>query len=62
MATATPVALTVPDVMAALQLSRSKVYDLIRSKTLPSFLVGRSRRIAADDLTAYITNQTRNTN
>ncbi|MFJ8440094.1 helix-turn-helix domain-containing protein [Kitasatospora griseola] len=62
MATTTPAALTVPDVMAALQLSRSKVYDLIRSNALPSFLIGRSRRIAADDLTTYITNQTRNGN
>ncbi|MFJ5922725.1 helix-turn-helix domain-containing protein [Kitasatospora sp. NPDC092948] len=62
MTTATPAVLTVPDVMAALQLSRTKVYDLIRSNALPSFLIGRSRRIAADDLATYITNQTRTTN
>ncbi|MFB7669559.1 helix-turn-helix domain-containing protein [Kitasatospora sp. NPDC056138] len=59
MTTATPEALTVPEVMAALRLSRSKLYDLIRSGTLPSFTIGRCRRVAADDLTAYIHNQTR---
>ncbi|MCP2306933.1 helix-turn-helix domain-containing protein [Kitasatospora paracochleata] len=59
MATAAPEALTVPEVMAALRLSRSKVYDLIRSKTLTSFTIGRCRRVAADDLTTYIRNQSR---
>ncbi|WP_030806017.1 helix-turn-helix domain-containing protein [Streptomyces sp. NRRL S-337] len=50
-------ALTVPEVMEALRLSRSKVYDLIRSRQLQSFTVGRSRRIAADSLRTFITQQ-----
>ncbi|GHH63829.1 hypothetical protein GCM10018781_13700 [Kitasatospora indigofera] len=58
MATAIPEALTVPEVMAALRMSRSKVYDLIRSKSLASFTEGRSRRIAVDSLADYIRNKT----
>jgi excisionase family DNA binding protein len=58
MATAIPEALTVPEVMAALRMSRSKVYDLIRSKRLPSFTEGRSRRIAVDSLAAYLRTKT----
>ncbi|MCZ7434523.1 helix-turn-helix domain-containing protein [Streptomyces nanhaiensis] len=46
--------LTVPEVMAALRMSRSKVYDLIRSGTLPSYTEGRSRRVPADSLRTYI--------
>ncbi|WP_227869993.1 helix-turn-helix domain-containing protein [Streptomyces otsuchiensis] len=46
--------LTVPEVMSALRLSRSKVYDLIRSKQLPSFTIGRARRVPADALTDFI--------
>ncbi|AIR99106.1 helix-turn-helix domain-containing protein [Streptomyces glaucescens] len=51
---AAPEALTVPEVMTALRLSRSKVYDLMRSRQLASFTVGRSRRIAPDSLRAFI--------
>ncbi|MGI5469633.1 helix-turn-helix domain-containing protein [Streptomyces sp. CA-132043] len=50
-------ALTVPEVMAALRLSRSKVYDLIRSKQLASFTAGRARRIPADAIPAYMKKQ-----
>ncbi|GAA3498978.1 hypothetical protein GCM10019016_060810 [Streptomyces prasinosporus] len=50
-------ALTVPEVMAALRLSRFKVYDLIRSKQLQSFTIGRARRVPADALRIYIENQ-----
>ncbi|MEU5302751.1 helix-turn-helix domain-containing protein [Streptomyces noursei] len=49
--------LMVPEVMKALRLSRSKVYDLIRSRQLESFTIGRSRRIAADSLRTFITQQ-----
>ncbi|MFB7663940.1 helix-turn-helix domain-containing protein [Kitasatospora sp. NPDC056138] len=58
MATAIPEALTVPEVMAALRMSRSKVYDLIRSKRLHSFTEGRCRRISVDSLADYIRNKT----
>ncbi|MCZ4122383.1 helix-turn-helix domain-containing protein [Streptomyces sp. H39-S7] len=53
-----PEALTVPEVMAALRLGRSKLYDLLRSRELDSFKIGRSRRITVDSLTAYLRNQT----
>ncbi|MCX4423247.1 MULTISPECIES: helix-turn-helix domain-containing protein [Streptomyces] len=54
---AVPEALTVPEVMTALRLSRSKVYDLIRSRQLASFTVGRARRISPDSLRAFIQEQ-----
>ncbi|MFE0443647.1 helix-turn-helix domain-containing protein [Streptomyces fungicidicus] len=47
-------ALKVPEVMAALRLSRSKVYDLIRSKQLDSFTAGRARRIPVDAVRQYM--------
>jgi excisionase family DNA binding protein len=47
-------ALTVPEVMSALRMSRFKVYDLIRSGALPSYTEGRSRRIPAEALRTYI--------
>ncbi|MER7579959.1 helix-turn-helix domain-containing protein [Kitasatospora sp. NPDC097691] len=53
MATAIPEALTVPEVMAALRMSRSKVYDLIRSKRIDSFKEGALRRIPAESLAEY---------
>ncbi|MDI5971414.1 helix-turn-helix domain-containing protein [Streptomyces sp. SL13] len=58
MTTALPEALTVPEVMAALRMSRSKVYDLIRSRQLPSFTAGRSRRVPVESLRAFIVQQT----
>ncbi|UED85302.1 helix-turn-helix domain-containing protein [Streptomyces profundus] len=61
MSTATPAgapqALTVPEVMAALRLSRSKVYDLIRTNQLRSFCVGRARRIPADAVHTFMNHQ-----
>ncbi|WP_031071595.1 helix-turn-helix domain-containing protein [Streptomyces sp. NRRL S-118] len=53
----THIAVTVPEVMAALKLSRFKVYDLIRTKQLPSFTVGRARRVPADALHTFMQNQ-----
>lgn len=50
-------ALKVTEAMAALRLSRSKVYDLIRSKQLLSFTVGRARRIPVDAIREYMRNQ-----
>ncbi|MFD9306446.1 helix-turn-helix domain-containing protein [Streptomyces sp. NPDC060048] len=47
-------ALTVPEVMAAPRQSRSTVYNLIRSRALPSFTEGRSRRIPADSIRACL--------
>ena len=49
--------LTVPEVMARLKLSRSTVYDLIRTRQLASITLGRTRRIPAHALTALIHHQ-----
>ncbi|MFJ4716607.1 helix-turn-helix domain-containing protein [Streptomyces sp. NPDC088785] len=40
--------LTVPQVMARLQLSRSAVDDLLRTGQLASITLGRARRVPAD--------------
>lgn len=49
--------LTVPEVMARLRLGRSTVYDLIRSRHLPSVTIGRSRRIPAPALREFISHR-----
>ncbi len=49
-----PTAWTVTEVMAHLRLSRSKVYDLIRSRRLASFTEGRSRRIPVAAVRQYM--------
>ncbi|TQM73545.1 helix-turn-helix transcriptional regulator [Thermopolyspora flexuosa] len=51
----TPDMLTVPEVMAALKVSRWTVYKLIRSGELVSVLVSeRCRRIPRSALDAYV--------
>ncbi|GGQ12509.1 helix-turn-helix domain-containing protein [Streptomyces roseolilacinus] len=50
-------AVTVPEAMAALKYSRSKIYDLIRSGALPSYTEGRARRIPLDSLRTYMHNR-----
>ncbi|MEV5947189.1 helix-turn-helix domain-containing protein [Streptomyces sp. NPDC006703] len=50
-------ALTVPEVMTALRLSRFKVYDLIRSRELMSIKIGRCRRVPAKALRTFIDHQ-----
>ncbi|MCP2340578.1 helix-turn-helix domain-containing protein [Actinomadura rupiterrae] len=47
--------MTVPEVMAVLNLGRCKVYDLIRSGALESVKVGRARRVPADAIDMFIT-------
>ncbi|MET7610777.1 helix-turn-helix domain-containing protein [Streptomyces seoulensis] len=53
---ATPVLdlLTVPQVMVRLQLVRPAVYDLLRTRQLPSITLGRARRIPTHSLTDFI--------
>ncbi|MCH0570987.1 helix-turn-helix domain-containing protein [Streptomyces sp. MUM 136J] len=46
--------LTVPQVMDRLQLGRSAVYDLLRTRQLASITLGRARRIPAHALTDFI--------
>lgn len=50
----THTALTVPEVMTALKLSRFTVYNLIRSRELPSITIGRARRIPAESLRTFM--------
>ncbi|MFD8914740.1 helix-turn-helix domain-containing protein [Streptomyces sp. NPDC059575] len=46
--------LTVPQVMERLQLGRTAVYDLIRTRQLASITLGRARRIPTHSLTDFI--------
>ncbi|MEV7343554.1 helix-turn-helix domain-containing protein [Streptomyces sp. NPDC093544] len=46
--------LTVPQVMACLQLGRSAVYDLLRTQQLASITLGRARRIPTSALADFI--------
>lgn len=50
----THTALTVPEVMEALKLSRFTVHNLIRSRELPSITIGRARRIPAESLRTFM--------
>jgi excisionase family DNA binding protein len=54
----TPQALTVKEVMAALRISRSTVYGLLRSHQLDSFTIGRARRVDAAVIAAYMNKHT----
>ena len=45
---------TLADVAAALSVSRSKVYELVRSGALPSVRIGGSRRVLGEDLATYV--------
>jgi excisionase family DNA binding protein len=45
---------TLADVAAALSVSRSKVYELVRSGALPSVRIGGSRRVRGEDLATYV--------
>lgn len=49
---------TIGDVEQRLQLSRAKIYDLIRTRQLRSITIGRSRRIPHQALTDYIHTRT----
>ncbi|MEV6673283.1 helix-turn-helix domain-containing protein [Streptomyces sp. NPDC051162] len=49
--------LTVPEVMARLKISRSTVYNLIRTRQLASITIGRARRIPAHALNALVHHQ-----
>ncbi|WP_409471578.1 helix-turn-helix domain-containing protein [Streptomyces sp. HC307] len=46
--------LTVPQVMTRLQIGRSAICDLIRTRQLASITLGRARRIPARALTDFI--------
>jgi excisionase family DNA binding protein len=44
----------VPDVAAFLSLSRTKVYELVRTGELPSVRIGGARRVRGEDLAHYV--------
>ncbi|MFJ2027369.1 DNA-binding protein [Streptomyces sp. NPDC087897] len=46
--------LTAPQVMARLQLGRSAVHDLLRTRRLTSIRLGRARRTRVHSLTDFI--------
>ncbi|MGW0600616.1 helix-turn-helix domain-containing protein [Streptomyces sp. NPDC002776] len=54
----TTAVLTVDQVAERLGISRWKVHDLIRSRELASFKIGRCRRISESAMHAYISLQT----
>ncbi|MFE7277977.1 helix-turn-helix domain-containing protein [Streptomyces sp. NPDC057623] len=54
----TTAVLTVDQVAERLGISRWKVHDLIRSREIASFKIGRCRRISESAVHAYISLQT----
>ncbi len=44
----------IPEVVAILNISRSKVYELLRSGELPSVHIDRTRLVRREDLIAYV--------
>jgi excisionase family DNA binding protein len=46
--------LTVPEAARALAISRSKLYELLVSRAIPSIRIDGSRRIPASALSAYV--------
>ena len=42
------------DVATALSVSRTKVYELVRTGALPSVRIGGSRRVRGEDLAGYV--------
>ncbi len=52
-----PVLLTAEQVCRIINLGRSKVYELIAAKQIPSISIGRSRRVLREDLMDWIEKQ-----
>ena len=48
-----PIAMRVSDVVVATSLSRSRIYELISSREIPSIKVGGCRLVLRSDLEAY---------
>ena len=56
--TVAPLLYTAEEAAELLRLSRSRIYELLASGMLPSLTIGRSRRIPADALRAWVEAQT----
>ena len=54
-----PLLLTPEEVGEALGIRRTTVYEMLRRGEIPSFKLGRLRRIARADLEAFVMGQTR---
>ena len=50
-------ALTVPEAARTLRLSERKIWLMVKSGEMRSFKVGKSRRIPAEEIPAYIARQ-----
>ena len=46
--------LTLPEVGRVHAISRSKLYDFLNSGNLPSFYIGKSRRVRISDVQAFV--------
>ena len=46
--------LRVPEIAARLQISKSKVYELIETGAMPHYRIGGSVRVAEEQLAAYL--------
>ena len=56
--TVAPLLYTPEEAAELLRLGRSRIYELLASGQLPSLTIGRSRRIPADALRAWVEAQT----
>jgi len=52
-----PILLKAEQVCRIVNLGRSKVYELIAAREIPSISIGRSRRVLREDLMAWIEKQ-----
>jgi excisionase family DNA binding protein len=52
--TPAPLLLSPADAARLLAISRAKLYELLEDGSVPSVHIGRSRRIAYDELVAYV--------
>jgi excisionase family DNA binding protein len=52
-----PLLLTVDEAAQLIRISRSKLYELLQRREIPSIAIGRSRRIPAEGLRNWVTAQ-----
>jgi excisionase family DNA binding protein len=52
-----PILLKAEQVCSIVNLGRSKVYELIATRQIPSISIGRSRRVLREDLMVWIEKQ-----
>ena len=52
-----PIALRVPDAAAAIGISRSLMYELLKDRSIPSLKIGGRRVILREELDAFLSRQ-----